>query len=187
MRETGDLDVMLINGGADQIQSLHEEKASHEEMDSVNGSLVGEGDVNPEGEESEVDDGEEEEEAGEVGLAGGEVIAGAVGVEVVDLGADVHGDGGFGGAIGEEEGVFVGGGDGVGVVEGGGGRRGEVAEGEEAVDVVRVEDAEGRVLLDLDEDLEEGFFVEEEEAEARGFGLGCGGGEDGYGDGGDGD
>lgn len=51
---------------------------------------------------------------------------------------------------------------------------------------MRIEDAEGRVLLDLDEDLKEGFFVEEEESETGGFGLG-GGGEDGDGDGGDGD
>lgn len=35
-------------------------------------------------------------------------------------------------------------------------------------DVVGIEDAESGVLLDLEEDLEEGFFGEEEEAEARG-------------------
>lgn len=51
---------------------------------------------------------------------------------------------------------------------------------------MRIKDAEGRVLLDLDEDLDEGFFVEEVETETGGFGL-RGGGERGDGDGGDGD
>ena len=35
-------------------------------------------------------------------------------------------------------------------------------------DVVGIEDAESGVLLDLEEDLEERFFGEEEESEARG-------------------
>lgn len=99
---------------------------------------------------------------------------------------DGHGDGGFGGAVGEEEGVFVGGGDGVGAVEGGKGGRGEVAEGEEEEDVVGVQDAERGVLLDLHQDLEEGFFVQEEETQARGFWLHRGG-EHAHGDRGDGD
>ena len=68
-----------------------------------------------------------------MGLAGGEVVAGVfgIGVEVVELGVDEHGDGGFGGAVGEEDGVFVGDCDGVGVVGGGRGRGREFAEGEE--------------------------------------------------------
>lgn len=51
-------------------------------------------------------------------------------VEVVHLRAHVHGDLALGGAVGEEQGVLVGGGDGVGLGEGGVGGRGEVAEGE---------------------------------------------------------
>lgn len=186
VRRAGDLNVMLVLGGADQIQRLHEQQTGHEEMDPVDGALVGEADVDPEAYEGEVSEREEEEEGREVSLAGGEEVLGAVAIEVVDLGADGHGDGGFGGAVGEEEGVLVGGGDGVGVVEGGVWRRREVAEGEEERDVVGVEDAELRVLLDLEEDLEEGLFGEEEEAEEGRVGAGVRGG-DGDGDGGDGD
>lgn len=51
-------------------------------------------------------------------------------------------------------------------------------------DVVRVQDAESSVLLDLEEDLEEGLFGEEEESEAGWIGVRIwGGGDDG--DGGD--
>lgn len=47
-------------------------------------------------------------------------------------------------------------------------------------DVVRVEDAEASVLLHLEEDLEEGFFGEEEESEARRVRVRIrGGGDDG--------
>ncbi|KAF3952020.1 hypothetical protein CMV_022384 [Castanea mollissima] len=155
-------------------------------MDPVNGELVGEADVDPEADEGEVSEREDEEEGREVSLAGGEEVLGAVAIEVVDLGADVHGDGGFRSAVGEEEGVLVGGGDRVGAGEGGVWRRGEVAEGEEERDVVGVEDAELRVLLDLEEDLEEGLFGEEEEAEEGRVGAGVRGG-DGDGDGGNGD
>ena len=186
MRRAGDFNVMLVLGGADQIQGLHEHQTGHEEMDPVNGVLVGEADVDPEADEGEVGEGEDEEEGREVSLAGGEEVLGAVAIDVVDLGADVHGDGGFRRAVGEEEGVLVGGGDGVGVDEGGVWRRREVAEGEEERDVVGVEDAELRVLLDLEEDLEEGLFGEEEEAEEGRIGAGVRGGEGDVGDG-DGD
>ena len=96
-------------------------------------------------------------------LAGGEVVAGGVGVEVVGLSVEGHGDGGFRCAVGEEEGVFVGDCDGGGVVGGGGGWRREFAEGEEVRGVAGVEDAEARVLLDLDQDLQEGLFAQEKE------------------------
>lgn len=184
VRRAGDLNVMLVLGGADQIQGLHEQQTGHEEMDPVNGALVGEADVDPEAYEGEVREGEDEEEGREVSLAGGEEVLGAVAIDVVDLGADGHGDGGFRRAVGEEEGVLIGGGDGVGAIKGGGRRRREVAEGEEERNVVGVEDAELRVLLDLEEDLEEGLLGEKEEAEEGRVGVGVRGGE---GDGGDGD
>lgn len=38
------------------------------------------------------------------------------------------------------------------------GRWGEVAEGEEMLDVARIEDAKVRILLNLEEDLEESFL-----------------------------
>lgn len=119
-------------------------------------------------------------------MSSGEIVFRTVCIEIENLGANEHGNGGFRSAISEEETVFVRGSDGVRAVEGSGGRRREVTESEETGNVVRIENAEGRVLLDLDEDLDEGFFVEEKEAETGGFGLG-GGGERGDGDGGDGD
>lgn len=121
-------------------------------------------------------------------MSSGEIVFRTVCIEIENLGANEHGNGGFRSAISEEETVFVRGSDGVRAVEGSGGRRREVTESEKTGNVMRIEDTEGRVLLDLDEDLDEGFFVEEEEAETRGFGL-RGGGErgDGDGDGGDGD
>ena len=69
-------------------------------MNGVNGEFVGEVDVEPEGEEGEVGEEEEEVERGEVSLAGGEVVAGGVGVEVVGLSVEGHGDGGFRCAVG---------------------------------------------------------------------------------------
>lgn len=140
-------------------------------MNAVNGAFVSVTNINPESEESEVGYCEERVERGKMSLTGGEKVFGTVGFEIVGFGVDLHGDGGFRCAISEEEAVFVGGGDRIRVVEGGERRRREVAECEEMNDVVRIEDAEGRVLLDLHEDLEERFFVEEEEAEARGFRL----------------
>jgi len=80
-------------------------------VNAVNGAAVGVADVEPEDEECEVDYGEEEEEGGELGLTGGEEVAGSVGVEIVDLGVDDHGDRGFRCAVGEEEAILVGGGD----------------------------------------------------------------------------
>ena len=77
----------------------------------MNGALVGVAEVKPEGEEGEVGYGEEEVEGGELCLAGGEVVAGSVGVKIVGLGVDDHGDRGFRCAVGEEEAVLVGGGD----------------------------------------------------------------------------
>ena len=53
-----------------------------------------------------------------VDLAEGEIVAGTVGVEVVELCVDGHGDGGFRGTVGEEEAIFIGDGDGVGMAEG---------------------------------------------------------------------
>lgn len=140
-------------------------------MNAVNGAPVGVADVEPEDEDGEVGYGEEEEEGGELGLTGGEVVAGSVGVEIVGLGVDDHGDRGFRCAVGEEEAILVGGGDRVRAVEGGQGGRGEVAECEEEEDVVGVEDAEGRVLLDLHQHLEERLFVQEEESQPRRFRL----------------
>lgn len=121
-------------------------------------------------------------------MSSGEIVFRTVCIEIENLGANEHGNRGFRSAISEEETVFVRGSDGIRAVERSGGRRREVTESEETGNVVRIEDAEGRVLLDLDEDLDEGFFVEEEETETGGFGLrGGGGGERGDGDGGDGD
>ncbi|POO02449.1 hypothetical protein TorRG33x02_014330 [Trema orientale] len=167
MRGSGDLDVMLILGGADQIESLHQQQPTHQEMDPVHGPLVGVEDVDPETQEDDVGEEEEEEEGRELGEAGGEEVLGVVGLEVEDLGADVHGDGGLGGAVGEEEAVLVGGGDGVGLAEGGGGRGRELPESEEPLDVAGLEDAELGVLLHLEEDLEQGLLREEEEPQAR--------------------
>lgn len=65
-----------------------------------------------------------------MGEAGGEEVLRAIAVDVVDLGADSHGNGGLRGAVGEAEEVLIGGGDGVGLVEGGGGRGREIAESE---------------------------------------------------------
>lgn len=113
--------------------------------------------------------------------ASGEKVLDAI-VEIVELGVDIHGDLALGSAIGEEEIVLIGGSDGVGVVVGGVGRWREIAEGEEGDDVVGIEDAQIRVLLELEEDLDEGFFGEEEEAEAGGIGGGEGGGDGDAGD-----
>lgn len=67
-------------------------------------------------------------------------------------------------------------------------RRGEVAEVEQTENVVRIEDTEVGVLLDLDENLEKGFFGQEEEAEAGRVRVrGGGGGGDRDGADGDGD
>jgi len=146
---TRDFDVVLVLGGAEEVEGLHEKKGTHEKVDPVEGAAVGVAKVEPEAEEGEVGDGEEGEKGGKLGLAGGEVVAGVVGVEVVERRVDRHGDGGFGRAIGEEETVFIGDCNGEGAVDGGGWRGRKVAEGEKALDVVRVKDAEARVLLDL--------------------------------------
>lgn len=42
-------------------------------------------------------------------------------------------------------------------------RRGEIAESEEEINVLGVEDAKGRVCLEFKKDLNQGFFGEEEE------------------------
>lgn len=46
-------------------------------------------------------------------------------------------------------------------------RRREVPKGEETIDVARIEDAKLRVLLDLEEDLKERFFRQQEESKPR--------------------
>ena len=153
-------------------------------MDPVDDALVGVAEVDPESKEAEVGDGEEKEEGGELGESGGEVIPRIVAVDVVDLGAHGHGDGGLGCAIGEEEGVLVRGGNWVGVAEGASGGWGEVAEVEQRVCVVGVQNAKLRVLLDLHQDLQEGLLREEEEAQPGRFRR-CERG--GHRDGGDGD
>lgn len=137
-------------------------------MDPVDGSAIAVAVVDPEPYEGEVDEGEEEEEGRELGLTCGEEILGSVEVEVEELGADLHGDAALRGAVGEEEGVLVRGGDRVAAGVGGMGRRGELAEGEEEGDVAGLEDAGARVALELEQDLEEGLVGEEEEAEATG-------------------
>jgi len=68
---TSAFDVVLVLGGAEEVEGLHEEEGAHEEVDPVEGAAVGVAEVEPEGEEGVVSDGEEEEEGGKLGLAGG--------------------------------------------------------------------------------------------------------------------
>lgn len=152
----------------------------------MNGSLVCVRNVDPEPQESKVGEGEEKVEDGELSLTGREIVLRTIRVKIIDLGADDHGDGGFGSAIGKEKAVFIGCGNGVRSIEGCKRRGRKVTESKETGYVVRIKDAEGGVLLDLDEDLNKAFFVEEEEAEVRRLGLRCGR-EGSDGDGGDGD
>jgi len=99
---SGGFDVVLVLGGTEEVEGLHEEEGAHKEMDPVEGAAVGVAEVEPEGEESEVGDGEYEEEGRKLGLARGQVVAGGVGVEVVELRVDRHRNGSFRRAIGEE-------------------------------------------------------------------------------------
>lgn len=55
------------------------------------------------------------------------------------------------------------------MVEGGPRRRGEVLESEERKDVLGIENAERRVLLEFNKDLNKGFFGEKKESKAGGF------------------
>lgn len=139
-------------------------------MDPVDGSLIAITVVDPKAYEGEIDDREQEEERRELSLTSREEISGSVDIAVVELGVHLHGDAALGGAVGEEEGVFVRGGDRKGALDGGMRRRREVAEGEEEDDVAGIEDAEVGVALELEEDLEEGLVGEEEEAEVGGVG-----------------
>ena len=59
MGSSGDLDVVLVLGGGEEVEGLHKEERRHEEVDPVEGELVGVADVYPEGEEGEVGEGEE--------------------------------------------------------------------------------------------------------------------------------
>lgn len=95
----------------------------------------------------------------------GQIVLDIIELVVVHLGANGHGHKALGVAISEEEAVFIRDTNRVRVVEGRGRRRREITEGEKVFGVLRIEDAEGGVLLDLEEDLEEGFFREEEEPE----------------------
>ena len=138
-------------------------------MDPVDGSLVYVTGVDPKDQEGEIGKGEEEVEGRELSLAGGEIILGFAIINVVDRGAYGHCDLALRCAVGEEEAVLVGGGDRVGLVEGGVRRRREIAEGEEAEDVLGIKNTEGRVLLELHEDLEERLLGEEEEPQTGGI------------------
>uniref|UniRef100_A0A8R7PW42 Uncharacterized protein n=1 Tax=Triticum urartu TaxID=4572 RepID=A0A8R7PW42_TRIUA len=180
MRRSGDADVVLVLGGRDAVEHTGEEQAGHEVVDAVRReAVVVEGEVEPGGQEGDVAEREEGVDRRDGGLADGEVVLGAVGVGVVHVGAYLHGDCGLGRAVGEEEAVLVGVGDGEGLAVVAGGV--EVAEGEERDDVAAVEDAarvgvgvgvqiRGRRLLV--DGLEEGLVGEEEEAELRGLRLG---------------
>ena len=57
---------MLVLGSTNQIQSLHEQQTGHEQMDPMNGVLLGEADVDPEADEGKIREGEDEEEGREV-------------------------------------------------------------------------------------------------------------------------
>jgi len=160
-------------------------------VDAVGREAVAvEGDVEPTGQEHNIADGEEGVDPRDGGHADGEVVLGAVRVGVVHVGADLHGDAGLRRAVGEEEAVLVGVGDGeslvvVALVV-------EVREGEERTDVGAGEDAGGgglrfgvqirgrRLIVD---GLEERLVGEEEEAELYGVGLSERGGGLGAGDG----
>lgn len=88
-------------------------------------------------------------------------------LEIVNLRPNIHGHARLRSAIGEEKRVFIGGSNGIRLLKGGERRRREIAESEEMERIVRLEDAEVGVLLDLEEDLEKRLLGEEKEAETR--------------------
>lgn len=69
-RYATDLDEVLVHCGEEKGESLREEEQGHEEVNPVKIMLGDVAEVEPEGEEGEVSDGEEEEERRKVGLAG---------------------------------------------------------------------------------------------------------------------
>ena len=190
VRRPRDADVVLVLGGGEAEEQARDEEARHEVVDLVRGHAVavaGEGEVPPGGQERGVAEGEEAVDGRQGRLADGEVVLGAVGVDVVHLGADGHGDERLRGAVGEEEGVLVGAGDREGLVVV---AALHVFEGEELLHVGAVEHAPGAgagapigVLaaavgrrgallprgppLRLVDGVEEGLVGEEEEPELR--------------------
>jgi hypothetical protein len=100
---SGDLDIVFIFGGANEIKSFHEEKSRHEKMDPVNGAFVVVTDIEPDTEKTEVNNGEEEKQSRKLSLTGGEIITGFIGIKVEKLGANRHGNGSFRRTISKEE------------------------------------------------------------------------------------
>ena len=93
VRASGALDVRLVLGFADEVQSLEDEHGEHEEVDSEHGQslLVEHGD--PDSGEDEVDQREDEVNPREHGLPGGEIVpATALPVEIVHRRGHVHRD-----------------------------------------------------------------------------------------------
>lgn len=127
-------------------------------MDPVHGSLVGVTEVDPEAHKHQIGQKEDEEQRRKMGQPGRQIVTRTIWVEIVDLRPYKHGDDGLRSAIGEEEAVLVRSRDRVRLVEGGEGRQRELFEIEERGYVARIQNAELRVLLDLDEDLQEGLF-----------------------------
>lgn len=155
----GELYVVHVQCGEEMAETRREEELGHQEVNPLKGALADVAGIEREGEEEgEVSEGEKEQEGREVGVAGGEVVAGSVAVEVEELRVNFHGDGALGDAVCEEEAVFVGDGDGVRTVESSGRGR-KIEEGEEVRGVRGIEDAEGRVLFHFYYNLGEGFFA----------------------------
>jgi hypothetical protein len=96
-------------------------------------------------------------------LSHGEIIFRTIIIEVENLCVNNHRNRGFTSTVSEKESVFVGGKDGKRTVEGRRWRRREVTESEETVNVARIKDTKGRVLLDLDIDFKKSIIVDKEE------------------------
>lgn len=103
VRNAGEVGVVFDRSGKEKGESFGEEERGHEEVDAVKKGVIADlAEIEPEGEEGEVKDGEKEEERREEGVAGGEVVAGTVAVEGEKLGVEFHGDGTLGVAVSEE-------------------------------------------------------------------------------------
>lgn len=133
-------------------------------MNSMDRFLIAHTRSDPVSEKDTIQNREEEIQCRELCLTSREIIFDAIKLEIVHKSSDGHRNGALRVAISEEEAVFVGNSDGVRLIEGGSRRRREITETEEMGGVLRIKDAERRVLLDLKEDLKERFFREEEEA-----------------------
>ena len=176
----GALDVRLILGLTQQIQSLQDHNSQHKVVDSESGQALPVENGDPESSEGEIEKGEEEINPREDSPASGEIIASAgLAVEVVHGGSDVHGDLELlRVAVGEDEVVLVGVGLGVEGVEGV--LAVEGVEGVDGLDEIGLEGAADLAVLKLLEHVEPGVEGAEEEAHDGEVEVGVGEGDLGH-------